>query len=152
MNCCSSQIVLLVHNIIHVSWTQFHIEGGGITSFAKKQTMCKTMCLMFMNNIATLNYLVSIFFKKKEIIGIISTLQITEATSSLKIQVEIILDVSHLNLVLGMAIMFLVHSLHLTKVTVETNKRGQFKQHITTKCGWNAMNNLNMKTIIVQIF
>jgi hypothetical protein len=81
--------------------------------------------------------------------SIISALQMVQVSSSSKVQVEVILDVIHLNLVPRMAIMFLIHSLHLTKVTIGTNKKGQFKQHITIKCGWNARNNLNTKTIIV---
>jgi hypothetical protein len=42
-----------------------------------------------------------------------------------KIQIEIVLDVNHdLDPIPHMAIMFLVHSLHLTKVTVQINKEG----------------------------
>jgi hypothetical protein len=48
-----------------------------------------------------------------------------------------------------MAIMFPIRSLHLIRMIVETNKRGEFKQNITIKCGWNARNNLNTKIIIV---
>jgi hypothetical protein len=74
-----------------------------------------------------------------------------QAVSSLKVQVEIIFNVNHFNLVPRMAIMFPIHSLHLTIVTIRINKRGQFKQNITMKCGWNARNNFNTKIIIVQI-
>jgi hypothetical protein len=104
-----------------------------------------------MNNATTPNCFISTFVKKKEITSIILTLQMAQATSSLKVQVEIIFDVSHFNLVQHMAIMFPICSLHLIRIIVETNKRGEYKQNITIKCGWNARNNLNTKTIIVQI-
>jgi hypothetical protein len=104
-----------------------------------------------MNNIATPNCFKSTFVKKKEITSIILALQMAQTTSSLKVQVEIIFDVNHFNLVQHMAIMFPIHSLHLIRMTVKTNKRGEFKQNITIKCGRNARNNLNTKTIIVQI-
>jgi hypothetical protein len=70
----------------------------------------------------------------------------------LKSKVEIILDVSHFNLAPHMATMFPIHSLHLPKVIVESNNRGEFKQNITIKCGWNVTNIFNAKLIIVQIF
>jgi hypothetical protein len=47
-----------------------------------------------------------------------------QATSSLKIQIEIILNVSRFDLIPHMAIMFRVHSLHLTKVTIGIDKGG----------------------------
>jgi hypothetical protein len=88
-----------------------------------------------MNNITTPNYFVSTFVKKKEITSIILTLQMAQVTNFLKVQVEIVLAFSRFNLVPCMAIMFPIHSLHLTKVIIKTNKRGQFKQYITIKCG-----------------
>jgi len=104
-----------------------------------------------MNNVATPNCFISTFVKKKEITSIILTLQMAQTTSSLKVHVEIIFDVTHFNLVQHMAIMFPIHSLHLIRMNVETNKRGEYKKNITIKCGWNARNNLNTKTIIVKI-
>jgi hypothetical protein len=124
MNCCSSQIILLVHDVIHASWTQLHIEGGNITGSMKKQIKCRTISLKLINNVIIPNYFISTFVNKKEIIGIISTLQMAQATSFSKVQVEIVLNVSHFNLVPHMVIIFPIHSLHLTKVTVGTNKRG----------------------------
>ncbi len=53
-----------------------------------------------------------------------------QAVNSSKTKVEIILDVSHLNLAPCMAIMFLIHALHLPKVTIGTNNKGEFKQII----------------------
>ncbi len=50
-----------------------------------------------------------------------------------------------------MAIMFFIHALHLPKVTVGTNNKGEFKQIIIIKCGRNAMNILNAKLVIIQI-
>jgi hypothetical protein len=73
------------------------------------------------NNIATPNYFVSTFIKKKEITSIILTLQMAQTTNSSKVQVEIVIDVSHFNLVPCMAIMFPIHSLHLTKMIIGTN-------------------------------
>jgi hypothetical protein len=103
--------------------------------------------LKLVNNVATPNYFIFTFVKKNKIAKIILALQMAKATSSLKIEVE----VSCFNFVPCMAIMFLVHFLHLTTVTVESNKRGEFKQNITIKCGQNARNSLNTKIIIVQI-
>jgi hypothetical protein len=75
-----------------------------------------------------------------------------QTTHSPKSKVEIILGVSHLNLAPQMAIMFLVHSLHLPRVTIKTHNVGEFKQNITIKSGQNVMNIFNAKVIIVQIF
>jgi hypothetical protein len=88
---------------------------------------------------------------EKQIIAIISALQMAQVVNSSKSKVEIILDVSHLNLALCMAIMFLVHALHLSRVTIGIASRGEFKQNIIIKCGRNAMNILNAKLIIIQI-
>jgi hypothetical protein len=66
----------------------------------------------------------------------ISTLQMAQALSSPKSMVEIGLDVSHFNLTPCMAIIiFLIHSLHLPKMIVDTNKKREFKQNITFQCG-----------------
>jgi hypothetical protein len=73
------------------------------------------------------------------------------ALEPLPSKVEIVIDVSCLNLAPHMAITFLVHSLHLIIMTIETNNRGEFKQNITIECGWNAMNIINEKLIILQI-
>ncbi len=124
MNCCLGQIILLVHDIIHASWIQLHIEGGSIIGSMKKQIKCRTISLKFINNVVIPNYFISTFVNKKEFIGIILALQMAQSTSSSKVQIEIVLDVSHFNLVPHMVIMFPIHSLHLTKVTVGTNKRG----------------------------
>jgi hypothetical protein len=71
----------------------------------------------------------------------------SQATSFAKSKVEIIFYISHLNLAPCIAIMFPFCSLHLPKVTIETNKgkggeggRGLvskvgFKQNFTMKCG-----------------
>lgn len=124
MNCCSGQIILLVHDIIHANWTKLHIEGGNIIGFTKKQIKCRTISLKFINNVVIPNYFISTFVNKKEIIGIILALQMAQSTSSLKVQVEIVLDVSRFNPLPHMVIMFPIHSLHLIKVTVGSNKRG----------------------------
>jgi hypothetical protein len=97
-------------------------------------------------------FFVFTFVKKKKIATIISTLQMAQTPSCLKNKVEIVFDVSCVNLAPHLAIMFLVHSLHLTKMTVKTNNEGEFKQNITIKCDHNATNILNVKFIIVQIF
>jgi hypothetical protein len=75
-----------------------------------------------------------------------------QATNLPKSKVEIIIDISHFNLTTQMATMFPIHSLHLPKVIIDTNNRGEFKQNIIITCSWNAMNILNAKFIIVQIF
>jgi hypothetical protein len=75
-----------------------------------------------------------------------------QAVNSLKSKVEIILDVSCLDLTLCMAIMFLVHALLLSIVTVGTTNKGEFKQNTIIECGQNAMNIFNEKFIIIQIF
>ncbi len=152
MNYYSSQILLLVHDIIDVSCTHIHTKGGVVIDFAKRWTWSKMISFKVVNNIAIPSYFVSTFIKKKEIVGIISTLQMAQAPNFLKSKVEIILNVSFFNLASRMAIMFHVHSLHLLIMTARTNNGGEFKQNITIKCGWNATNNLNGKLIIVQIF
>jgi hypothetical protein len=75
-------------------------------------------------NVTTPNYYVFTFVKKKKTIAIILTLQMAQTTSSLKIQIEIIFNVNRFDLVPRMAIMFHVHSLHLTKVTIGIDKGG----------------------------
>jgi hypothetical protein len=105
-----------------------------------------------MTNVATPSHFVSTFVKKNKIIDIILALQMAQAHNSSKSKVEIILNISHLNLVPRMAIMFHVHSLHVLKVTIYTNNKGEFKQNISIRCGQNAMNIINAKLIIVQIF
>jgi hypothetical protein len=75
----------------------------------------------------------------------------TQTPSSLKSKVEIVLDVTCLNFAPRIAIMLPIHSLHLAKLIVEINK-GEFKQNITIRCGWNVMNIFNVKFIIVQLF
>jgi hypothetical protein len=86
--------------------------------------------LKVVNNVTNPSYFVYTFVKKKEIIAIILALQMAQAMSSPKSKVEIILDVSH-DLTPRMAIIFLVHSLHLPKVIVGTNNGGgvQIKHH-----------------------
>ncbi len=66
-----------------------------------------------------------------------------------KSKFQTIFYVNHLNLAPHMAIMFRVHSLHLTKMNIWINNRGEFKQDITTKSTQNAMNILNAKIIII---
>jgi hypothetical protein len=59
---------------------------------------------------------------RKKLQTIIPTLQMSQATSSTKSKIEILFDVSHLNLAPCIAIMFPFYSLHLPRVTIETNK------------------------------
>jgi hypothetical protein len=77
-----------------------------------------------MNNVTNPSYFMCTFVKKKKIIAIILALQMAQATSFPKNKVEIILDVSRLNLTPRMAIIFPIHSLHLPKVIVGTNNGG----------------------------
>jgi hypothetical protein len=70
--------------------------------------------------------------KKKKIIAIISALQMAQTPSTLKSKVEIVLDVSCINLAPRMAIMLLVCSLHLVRLIVGIDKE-EFKQNITIK-------------------
>lgn len=105
-----------------------------------------------MTNVATPSHFVSTFVKKKKIIDIILALQMAQTHNFSKSKVEIILNISPLNLVPRMAIMFHVHSLHVLKVTIYTNNKREFKQNISIRCGQNAMNIINAKLIIVQIF
>jgi hypothetical protein len=63
-----------------------------------------------MNNITNPSYFISTFVKKKEITSIILALQMVQATRSLESKVEIVFNVSHLNLAPHIAIMFHVHS------------------------------------------
>jgi hypothetical protein len=49
-------------------------------------------------------------------------------------------------------IIFFIHSLHLPKMIVYTNNKGEFKQNIIFQCGQNAMNILNVKLFINQFF
>ncbi len=151
MNCYSNQIFLFVHNIIHANCTHIHIEGDVITNFTKKWTRNKTISFKVMNKIATPSCFVFTFVKKKEITSIISTLQMAQASSCLKSKFEIVFDVSCVDLASHLAIMFLVHSLHPPKMTVETKNGGEFKKKITIKCGQNATSILNVKLIIIQI-
>jgi hypothetical protein len=105
--------------------------------------------LKVMNHIANLSYFVSTFVKKKELTTIILELQIAQALHPPKSKVQIIFYVNHLNLAPHMAIMFLIHSLHLPIMTIGTNNMGEFKQDITTKSTQNAMNILNAKVVII---
>jgi len=57
-----------------------------------------------MNNVTNPSYFVSTFVNKKEIATIIPTLQMSQATSSMKSKVEIVFYVSHLNLAPRIAI------------------------------------------------
>ncbi len=75
-----------------------------------------------------------------------------QAARLLKSKVEIIFHVNHFNLAPHMAIMFPIHSLHLPRMIVETNNRGQLKLNITIKFGRNVTTILNSKVIIVQNF
>jgi hypothetical protein len=60
------------------------------------------------NNVTNPNYFVSTFVNKKEIATIIPTLQMSQATSSMKSKVEIVFDVGHLNLAPRIAIILSV--------------------------------------------
>ncbi len=53
--------------------------------------------LKLMNNIAIQNYFIFTFVKKREIASIILTLQMAQVVSFLKVQVEIVFIVNHLN-------------------------------------------------------
>jgi len=121
MNKCSNQILLHMHDVVHASCTHINTEGGAIRDFAKWWIGSKMTSLKVMN-ITNPSYFISTFVTK--IIAIISTLQIAQATSSPKSKVEIVLDVSRLNLTPWMTIMFSVHSLHFLKVIDGTNDRG----------------------------
>jgi hypothetical protein len=88
--------------------------------------------LKVVNNVANPNYFISIVVKKKKIIGIIPALWMDQAAHFLKSMVEITFYVSHFNLAPCMAIMFLVHSLHLPLEWLSRLTRGgEFKQNIT---------------------
>jgi hypothetical protein len=94
------------------------------------------------NNIAIPTCFIFTSIKKKEIVALISTLQMIQTPSPLKSKVEIVLDVSHFDFVPHMAIMLPIHSLHLAKLIIKIDNvlRGRgFKQNITIKCGWNTM-------------
>ncbi len=84
MNYYSNQIVLLVHDIIHASWTKFHTKGGDIIGSTKRWSRCKMISLKLMNNVATTNCFDFTFVKKKEIAGFISTLQMVMHSLLLK--------------------------------------------------------------------
>jgi len=105
-----------------------------------------------MNIVTIPSYFVSTSINKKKIIAIILALQMAQTPSTLKSKVEIVLDVSCINLAPHVAIMLIVHSLHLIKLIVGIDKE-ELKQNITIKCGWNAMNNLNIRSnnIVVGI-
>jgi hypothetical protein len=75
MHSCSSQILLLVRDVIHVTYTQINIEEGTITIFAKWWTKSKTTSLKVVNNDANPSRFISTFVKKKKITTIILTLQ-----------------------------------------------------------------------------
>jgi hypothetical protein len=104
------------------------------------------------NHVTNPSCFVSTFVKKKEVTTIIPTLQMAQVVRLLKSRLKSFFMLIIFNLAPHMAIMFLVHSLHLPKVTVETNNRGEFKINITNKSGQNAINIMNEKVIIVQIF
>jgi hypothetical protein len=87
-----------------------------------------------MNNVTTPSCLIFTSIKKKKKVTIILGLQMAQTPSPLKIKVEIVLDVSCINLAPRMAIMLLVHSLHLVRQIVGVDKE-EFKQNITIKCG-----------------
>ncbi len=110
MNSCSSHILLLVHDVIHASYTRINIEKGAITHFSKRWTRSKMSSLKVMNNVTNPSYFISTLVKKKEITTIISTLQMAQITHFLKSKVEIVLNVSHFNIAPRMAIMFHAHS------------------------------------------
>jgi hypothetical protein len=74
MNSCSNQILLLMHDVIHASYTHINIEGGVITNFAKWWIRSKTTSLKVVN-ITNPSCFISTFVKKKEIAAIIPTLQ-----------------------------------------------------------------------------
>jgi len=57
-----------------------------------------------------------------------------QTLSLLKSKVEIVLDVSCINLAPHMSIMLHVHSLHLVRLIVGIDKE-EFKQNIIIKCG-----------------
>jgi len=84
-----------MHDVVHASCTHINTEGGAIRDFAKWWIGSKMTSLKVMN-ITNPSYFISTFVTK--IIAIISTLQIAQATSSPKSKVEIVLDVSRLNL------------------------------------------------------
>jgi hypothetical protein len=62
-----------------------------------------------MNHITNPSCFISTIIKKKEFTTIIPTLQVAQPVCLSKSKVEIVLDVSHLNLAPHMAIMFLLH-------------------------------------------
>jgi hypothetical protein len=68
---------------------------------------------------------------------------------AVKNKVEIILDVCHFDLPPRMAIVFFVHSLHITKMAMWNINEGEFEKNIKIKCRYNARNILNLECIIV---
>jgi len=78
MHSFSNQIFLLVHDVIHVSYTQINIEERVITFFAKWWTKSKTTSLKVVNNDVNPSCFISTFVKKKKITTIILTLQKTK--------------------------------------------------------------------------
>jgi hypothetical protein len=110
------------------NYTHIDTKGCTIIDFVKRHIGSKTISSKVVNGVTTPSYFISTFFKKKKMITFILALQMTQTPSSSKSKVEISFDVSHLNLAPHMAIMFLVHSLHLAKLIVKINNRGEFKQ------------------------
>jgi hypothetical protein len=101
------------------------LQKGGLRA---KQFPFKT------SDVTTPSYFIFTSIKKKKIVAIILALQMAQTLSPLKSKVEIILDVSCINLVPHVAIMLPVHSLHLVRLIVGIDKE-EFKQNITIKCG-----------------
>jgi hypothetical protein len=73
-----------MRDVINVSYTHIHTKGDVNTNFVKRQIESKMISFKVVNNIAIPSCFDFTFVTKKEIINIISALQMAQAQSSLK--------------------------------------------------------------------
>lgn len=88
MNHYSSQIILLLHNILHVSCTHIHIEGRIIINFTIRWIRNKIISFKVVNNVTTPTYFVFKYVKKKKIVAFILALQMTQTPFFWKIRLK----------------------------------------------------------------
>jgi hypothetical protein len=109
---------------------RFSHKGALLQILQKGGLRAKKIPFKIISNVIAPGCFIFTSIKKKKIVAIILALQMAQTLSPLKSKVEIVLDVSCINLAPRMAIMLHVHSLHLVRLIVEINKE-EFKQNIT---------------------
>ncbi len=88
VNCCSNQISLPMHDIIHASCTCISTKQHDIADFAKGWISCKTILTQAMNSVTNPSNFIGVSIQHQIIIEVVSTFRMTQATCHVESKVS----------------------------------------------------------------